>query len=114
LGIVDSPSAGIICRSQRPTEEATMTKSARVTTTTILMFVGLVGIGIWQAAFQEGFSWAAWLDSWSFSLLSMLLIIGIFIGAGALLYVVIRRLSNGEVRESGDKEGAKKKIQNAA
>jgi hypothetical protein len=85
-----------------------MTKTARVAT--ILMFIGLVALGIWQAAFQEGLSWAAWLDSWSFSLLSMLLIIGLFIGSGALLYAVIRHLWNLEPRvESSDEKEVKKK-----
>jgi TRAP-type C4-dicarboxylate transport system permease small subunit len=86
-----------------------MITTARVT---ILMFAGLVVIGIWQAAFQEGFSWAAWLDSWFFSLLSMLLIIGVFIGCGALLFAVIRHFRNLEPREeSSDQGAAKKKIQ---
>ena len=79
-----------------------MMKRARVTA--IGTFLGLVALGIWDAAFQEG--WAVWLDSWSFSLLSMLLIISIFIASGALLFAVIRRLWNGESRdESRDREG---------
>jgi membrane protein implicated in regulation of membrane protease activity len=87
-----------------------MMKSSLVTS--ILMFLGLVALGIWQAAFQEGFSWAAWLDSWSFSFLSMLLTLGLFIGFGALLYAVIRRIW--EPREETREESSdKNKIQKA-
>jgi hypothetical protein len=83
-----------------------MINTARVT---ILMFAGLLVTGIWQAAFQEGFSWAAWLDSWFFSLLSMLLIIALVIGCGALLVAVIRHLWNIEpCEENSEKEMAKK------
>ena len=90
-----------------------MLNTARITT--MLMFTGLVVIGICQAAFQEGFSWAAWLDTWFFSVLSMLLIIGLFIGCGALLFVVIRHLWEVEPREESiDKEAAKKKIKKAS
>ena len=81
---------------------------------TVLMFAGLVALGIWQAAFQEGLSWAAWLDSWSFSLLSMLLIIGLLISSTALLYSVIRRLWNAEprveVRINGEAEKKNQKM----
>jgi len=90
-----------------------MIKPARVTI--ISIGTGLVALAIGQAAFQEGFSWAAWLDSWSFSLLSMLLIIGLFIGFGALLYAVLTHFSNAEPREESSKdEEPKKKNQNAA
>ena len=34
---------------------------------TILMFIGLVALGIGKPPFKKGLSWAAWLDSWFFS-----------------------------------------------